>query len=212
MLPPGNKGVCAATIQRNHKVYAATRLQGRGAVLQSPNSAVKMYAPHGIHALFQSHVHTDPTPFLHALPDDECLVSPLVEYECLYSTESPDRHWFELKVPHCAKNSRSIRVRHGDIHRNIPFTQVPNSMDINFPLDPSTDCYFEAEKKFITIYTTHFSQFICSSCERSCQTEALLFLFGSMTPLKYCPVKSAIRLYVCSPLYDTFDYQMVSML
>ena len=196
-----DEGKCSVVMQKDFKNYAGVRVRGNGAVLQAPGSAVKLTAPTGLDAFVMGHVHTDPKPFLHLIPDAECLVSPVVDYHCFFNEDKPGSAWFKVKIPHCItkkKILKTVKVRHGDIYKNVPFTEVP-----------SADCHFEVDEQYVTIFTRHFSQFICTSCAKVCHGDGKAFIFGRMSSLTYTPLNAALRLYVCSPLYRIDDYRQV---
>ena len=193
------KGTFAALLHKGFKTYACIRVKGNAAVLQGPNSATELHIPKGIDAFITGYSHTNATPFLHEIPDGECLVSPVADYHIIYKGGKSEEKWFKIRIPHCVRNVddlKHIRVRHGDIYRNIPFTDAPS--ESFYVLD--TD---------IIIYTTHFSQFICTSCKKTCHRDGKAFVFGAVSPPKCLPVTSALRLYLCSPLYRITDYKMV---
>ena len=177
------------------------QVNGKSAVLQAPDSAVRLHVPKGLYAFIMGHVHTEAKPFHHVIPDGECLVSPIVEYLYISKQEAPKNTWFMITVPHCLEKNdiNTIKVRHGDIHKNIPFMVVP-----------SKDCYFEVDEEHITIFARHFSQFICTSCKKVCHGQAKVFIFGSTSPSKHRPRTSALRSYACSPLFRIIDFKMVS--
>ena len=190
---------CSVTFHKGYKLFAGVRMDGKKAVLQGPGSDVQLGIPEGIHGFISGHAHTDPNPFLKAIPKTECLVSPTVEYNCTFNSNSHKR-LFEIKVPHCVRNRKQFqhfRVWHGDIHKRLPFTKHTN---------------YRVHDQHLTIYTSHFSQFICTVCSQSCHGNAKAFIFGRITPLRYHPIKSALRIYMCSPLYDITDFKRVSKL
>ena len=189
----------AVVFNKGYRRFAGIRLLGRTAVLQAPQSSVKLYAPEGLDGFVYGHMHTDPAPFLYAIPESECLVSPVVDYhmfikECI----RPDKS-FKIFVPHCinnAKDLKHIKVRCGDIHRNVPFSELSSDdFDVNIT--------------HITIHTKHFSQFICTSCNNVCRAEANALIFGSMSPMWHTPTTAALRLYIASTLYTTQDFKKV---
>ena len=157
---------------KGYRRFAGIRLLGRTAVLQAPQSSVKLYAPEGLDGFVYGHMHTDPAPFIHAIPESECLVSPVVDYHMLIKEcIRPDKS-FKIFVPHCINNVKDlkhIKVRCGDLHRNVPFSQLSSDdFDVNI--------------NYIIIHTKHFSQFICTSCNNVCRAEANALIFGSMSP------------------------------
>ena len=165
-------------------------------MLQGPGSDVQLHIPEGLHGFISGHAHIDLTPFLDHIPESECLVSPIIEYNSTFT--SSQKGLFEIKVPHCVRNRNQfqhIQVRHGDVYKKLPFFR-------------HRKC--EIHDRYLTIYTSHFSQFICTVCSQSCHGNAKAFIFGRITPLRYPPIKSALRIYMCSPLYDILDFKRVS--
>ena len=196
-LMNNRNGRCSVTFHKGYKLFAGVRMDGNKAVLRGPGSDVQLHIPEGFHGFISGHAHTDPIPFLKAIPKTECLVSPIVEYDCTFTSKCRKR-LFEIKVPHCVRNRKQfqhIRVWHGDIRKKSPFTKHTN---------------YRVHDQHLTIYTSHFSQFICTVCSQSCHGNAKAFIFGRITPLRYHPIKSALRIYMCSPLYDITDFKRVS--
>ena len=178
-------------------MYCGIKVNGKSAVLQGSKSAVKLYIPEGIHGFISGHAHTDPTPFLNVIPESECLVSPIVEYNCFFRSNCRPNGLFIIKVPHCVQDQKQfqyIRVRHGDIYNKTPFYEK---------------CAFTVDDQFINIHTSTFSQFICTVCSQSCSGNPKAFIFGRITPVRYFPIYSALRIYMCSPLYDILDFEQV---
>ena len=185
---------------KGYRLYFGVQVNGEKAVLQGPGSDVQLHIPEGLHGFISGHAHTDPTPFLDHIPESDCLVSPIAEYNCSFTSSCPKR-LFETIVPHCVRNQeffQQIRVWHGDIHNKTPF------------LDKST---FVVDEKYIKIQTYGFSQFFCTipGCQESYYGNPKAFIFGRITPLKYPPIKSALRIYMCSPLYDILDFEQVDL-
>ena len=168
-------------------------------MLQGSGSDVQLHIPEGLHGLISGHAHTDPTPFLDHIPQSDCLVSPIADYNCSLIISNCPEELFEIKVPHCLKDRKQlhhIRVRHGDIYNGVPFVEMLS---------------FTVDEKYITIKTSSFSQFICTvaGCQEKCSGNPKAFVFGRITPLKYQPIYSALRIYMCSPLYDILDFEQV---
>ena len=188
----------SAMFYKGYKLFTGVRMNGNKAVLQGPGSDVQLHIPEGLHGFISGHAHTDPTPFLDHIPQSECLVSPIAEYNCSLISNCPEE-LFETKVPHCLKDRKQfpyIRVHHGDIYTGVSFVEMLS---------------FTVDEKFITIKTSSFSQFICTvaGCHEKCYGNPKVFVFGRITPLKYQPIYSALRTYMCSPLYDILDFEQV---
>ena len=195
-------GTYSTVVRKGRKKFFGIRVKGESTVLQGPDSDIKLYIPPGMNGVISGRVHTDPTPFIHAIPKSECLIAPIVDYHVSnFSQHSPSVTTYKIEIPHCIKkkdlNSRII-VRHGDIYSDTRFTELP-----------SDDSFFEVAENYIIIQTTHFSQFVCTSCKRVCEGEAVSFIFGSITPVQYKPIHAALRLYTCSPLYTILDFRKV---
>ena len=193
-----------ATFHKGYKSFIAARVNGRGGILQGAHSDVWLNIPEGLRGVVYGCVHTDPWPFLNAIPDNECLVAPIVEYHF-----TPDRcrqnknKMFVVKIRHCVKEPSDLSgivIRHGDIHNNLEFETAPTPA-----------CFYEVDEQFITIYTTGFSQFICTrpGCVQSCVGQAKAFVFGKILPYTSQAPVASLRLYVCSPLHDIKDYENV---
>ena len=201
LLPKQNNdrnGHHSVTFHKGYKLFAGVRVHGEKAVLQGPGSDVQLHIPEGLHGFISGHVHTDPTPFLNHIPKSESLVSPLVEYNCSF-THDCRMGFFKIKVPHSLKDQKQlqhIRVWHGDIYKKLPFYKR-NTFVVN--------------DHYIIIQTSGFSQFICTApgCQEICYGNPKAFIFGHITPLRYPPIKSALRIYMCSPLYDILDFEKV---
>ena len=173
-------------------------MDGNKAVLQGPGSDVQLHIPEGLYGFISSHAHTDLKPFLDHISEYECLVSPIAEYNCFLTSNCPEE-LFEIKVPHCLKDRKqfqNIHVRHGDIYNGVPLIEMLS---------------FTVDEKYITIKTSSFSQFICTvaGCQEKCYGNPKAFIFGRITPVRYSPIYSALRIYMCSPLYDILDFEQV---
>ena len=184
--------------------------------IRTPVSNVTLYIPKSVNATVITHIHTNTLPFHEVIPENECFIAPIPEITIIprHDKVGKDRGsiWYQLRIPHCVRDSsklNSIRVRHGNIHSNKTFSLVPALQKYgahNFTLN----CYYEVDSSYVTIHTRTFSQFVCTSCERICHGNAKAFLFGSLRPYGSLSMVTALRLYVCSPLYNIKDYRMVS--
>ena len=165
-----NVGSHAVEFQKGWRTYFGIQVHGAGGVLQGKGSAVLLYISKGLWAFVYGYIHTDPSPFLQEIPEDHCLVAPIVEYHYEASNDVTNKqHFFRIKVPHCVSQKedlKSIQVHQGDIHMGITFTKLP-----------TTSSYFQVDEKYVTIYTRHFSQFICTSCNKICKGQGKAFMF-----------------------------------
>ena len=188
-------------IQKGSKTYFGVQVLGTGGILQSKASEVLLYIPKEVYGFIYGYIHTDPGPFLQYIPKTHCLVAPIVEYHYAANCITNTQPWFKIKVPHRIRKKQDlqfIQVRHGDIHKGIAFTKLP-----------SRSSFFLVDGKYITICTRHFSQFIYTSCKRTCEYQGVAFIFGKVSVWPGNPLKAALRLYLCSHLFSIKDYSEV---
>ena len=184
-------------------------LEGAGGILQIPNSDVILEAPEEVHGFIYGLMHTDPTGFL---PKSKHLISPIADYHfILFDQGNSHKRLFKIKFPHGLKKKKhlaNIKVSHGDIHKNIPFKDIPSLRDLLLLENPCFDHYFEVDEQYAIVSTINFSQF-CLYCDRPCEGEAKALVFGSMKPPQFPPTSAALRVYVASPKYGTRDFNQV---
>ncbi len=202
-------------VQKNHKLYYGATSIREELTLTAPNSGVSLHVPKTT-ATILCHIHTSPSAFLDIIPDSECLIGPIPEFHSIVHgvNDSYLDTWYTIRIRHCIQNKdklKHIRVRHGDIYKTGQFSMVPcHTTDLK-NIDASIDCYYHADTEYVTIHTRHFSQFICTTCEKMCDGKAKTFLFGSHLPVEVPFMITNVRVYVCSPLYDIEDYRKVIM-
>ena len=175
---------------------------GTGGILQGKASEVRLHIPKEANGFTCGYIHTDPGPFLQHIPQNHCLVAPIVEYHhyatnCINNTQL----WFKIKIPHSIRQKQDlqfIQVHHGHIHKGIDFTKLPSHSSL-----------FLVDDKYITICTRQFSQFIFTSCKRICKYQGVTFIFGKVSVWPGNPLKAALRLYLCSHLFSIKDYSEV---
>ena len=196
-------GSNSVEFQRGYKTYFGVRVQGAGGILQGTASHVRLFIPKKLYAFVCGYIHLDPKLFLHEIPKNHCLIAPIVEYHCYASNQCVTNKplWFKIKVPHCIAQKdhlQSVQVRHGDIHKGIPFTKLP-----------TRESFFLVDEKYIIISTTHFSQFICTSHKKTCKDRGEALLFGRLTRWPGNPSMADLRLFLLGPLLRIRDYREV---
>ncbi len=173
---------------------------------QQPNSGVELRIPTGVHCTIEGTIHTYNQDIMMVLNENECLVAPIVEVSCNFKHGMPRKckssssHPFEIIIPHCVslKNIKNIVVRSGNIGKDHSFDVLKAEDD------------YVVDATHITIFTSNFSQFICSECKEKCSTDISGFLFGSNFEENPPTQISTTRLYLCGPLYSIEDYLCVS--
>ncbi len=200
-------------VQKNQKMYYGASSLHDQLTLTPPNSGVSLLVPE-VTATILCHIHTSPSAFLHIIPDSECLIGPIPEFHSTIhrANKLPPNTWYTIKIPHCIRKKdklKYIRVRHGDIHKSSQFSLVPFHTTDPKTIDANIDSYYCTDTQYVTIHTRHFSQFICTTCEKICDGKAKAFLFGSHLPVEVPFMITNVRVYVCSPLYEIEDYRKV---
>ena len=74
------------------------------------------------------------------------------------------------------------------------------------------DEYYVVGSRFVTVYTTKFSQFICTVCgETICNATVIMFLMASLQPLREERMTSVkVKVFLCSNLFNILDFRNVS--
>ena len=131
-----------------------------------------------------------------------CTVNQEMEKHCLTNTST------ESKFPHCLKTDEQlslVKVRCGNIQRNIPFEEISRGIYAK-----DTGPYFEVDNTHIIIFTTHFSQFVCSTCSKACDC-IMAFPFGSLILTEDNNMTTAsVTVILCPSLYNIEDFWKVS--
>ena len=194
---------------KNQRQWVATVTQGKGRTLQGDGSDVSLTIPAGVHGVYMTRVHTEHSRFINVIPDDECLVGPLVEVAHHAPSDEVKEiaDPYVLKIPHCIrdqKNWRFIKVRSGSIYKQQPFRELPSYDGCK------GESYFKIDRHFITVYTYHFCHFTCTMCKKSCPAAARVFLGGSLSSSSSDNRTDVeIKAFLCSFLYLIPDFKKV---
>ena len=200
-------GNCPLIMYQNLRRTIATVSQGEARILQAPDSDVSLQIPEGSKGLFTMRVHTDHIKFRHLIPPGECIIAPPVEVEhTKLSKEVCDIQpsLYVIKIPHSLRNTtqyQTIKVRRGEGFHELPVRSEAGENNT-----------YEINQQFITIYTTKFSPFICTSCQNTCQATVMLFLLGYLEPRQEADdTLTQIKSFICSDLYRVKDFREVSL-
>ncbi len=173
---------------------------------------------------FQAWHHLDPTPFIDFIPRGECLISPIIDVDCKVNWLMPRDSYTSppctLLIPHCLGSDivdNLPTVQHGDLWASVPFKPLLHQEEwiTSTSERKQTEVgYYEVDENFIIVKIHHFCQFICSTCKRPCNQQPIVFLTGNrnLGPGKDDCVEARLQPYVCSPLYQIFDYRKVCIL
>ena len=200
------------TMMKNHKQYIGTVCHGKARFLQAPDSEVSLDIPDGSTGVYVMGTHIDFSRFSNFVEDAECFVSPVVEIE--HKNLDNDIADKELKlhtvtIPHCLRNRSQlgrIKVRRGKSSNGVSFKHILH-MDESHSID---QCYF-VDSKNITILSREFSEFVCTSCNTTCQGTIKLFLFGKLNTWEMKNLTTVqIKSFLCSPLFRIAEFRDVS--
>ena len=191
--------------------FSVALISRKAITLQDRDSQVSVDVPEGIEGSIWQKVHTNISVFQQVIADEkECMAGPVVElYSKTRNGETlSNKHQYRIKIPHCLKTEEQlslVKVRCGNIHGNIPFEEISRGCDAN-----ETGPYFEVNKSHIIIFTTHFSQFVCSTCSKTCDC-IMAFPFGSLILTEDNNMTTAsVKVILCPSLYNIEDFWKVS--
>ncbi len=191
---------------KGHRDYIATLSNGEAEILQGEDSDVKLTIPGGLEGPVIGHVHTHTQAILEQIPEEECLIAPVPEYHSDNICKGSQGNLFKIVIRHCAgQEFRKIIVRCGDFHNNVPFTPVPKKTKFT----PNEGNHFTVDSEYISIYTSHFCQFVCTLCGIVCTGEVQVLLYGSSFLINQDTLVHLSMLYLCGPLYSIKDFRKV---
>ena len=145
-----------------HRAEISKVIQGEACVIQAPDARVTLQVPKGIYGKLFGTVPTSHQQFLHLIPDSDCLVCPVCEYEFHPDEEihSPEG-MFKLIIPHIVKHIEKVRghIRVRKYNTKDGYESISDiSQSTNI-----TDGYWSIYEKYITIFTKHFCKFLITA-------------------------------------------------
>ncbi len=178
------------------------------------HNSVTITTPTRAHGSISCVMHTDPTPFLGNIPDEECLIAPIVDCQ-LSENSKTNAGWFELKIPHCqGMDLNLVRVWHGNIYTEptAPFQRIPRSQTQaeHLSMRKNERNFYVVDNHNTFIYTKEFSHFVCTSCKKVCHELSQALIFGKILDSFLTGIAS-LRLYTGSQLYTIEDYIEVGL-
>ena len=166
---------------RNKKSYIATVTRGMKKTLQAPGSDVSLDIPHGHRGVYVMGVHTNHSSVCHILEMKECFISPVVEVTFeTFETEcnADDAERLRINIPHCLDERSAlqlIRVRRGNTSKTIPFHELQEAGNA----EPGEDSYY-LDEGFLRISSKTLSEFVCTTCDTTCQAGIRIFLLANL--------------------------------
>ena len=199
-------------------------VDGEPSIIQAENSQIKLHVPKGVYGAILANIHTNYARFLHHIPDDDCLVSPICEYhlqkpyqelilgktiEVKFLKPRPDGVKYRIQIPHIVKDvdkvQSLIRVRHGNLHNDVLLEKLsPQTQGGNISLD--------VNEEFVTINTNHFTGYIVTAKHiNCCGKSANIHVFGSLRNIPKARPLATVKVYLSSIHSNIKDYQFVSI-
>lgn len=177
-------------------------------MIKAADSDVSLHVPKGVHGLLLGRARTDLSRFLHLIPINECISSPICEYTVLPFSDKqpvPENAQFMIQIPHVVKDTKNIIVRHGNIH-NGNFkrctTMSPTERgNIRYKIGP----------EYVEFFTNHFSAtLVTEEGLRCCCRSANVITFGALSALTESNPLVKLKVFLASLLYNIEDSRSVS--
>ena len=115
-----------------------------------------------------------------------------------------------INIPHCLSRKVTldlVRVKRGDTLRSIPFQELKKSD--GFYLEDDT---YSVDKNFVRIKTKKLSEFVCTSCDITCQAALQVVLLGTLDISRRNNFSIAkVKAFLCSSLFKIAEYRNVSV-
>ena len=204
----------SALFHKNYKDYLVSVVHAEGSVVTYPDSDVTLEVTHSMRTVVMQHSQTNFESVRRAIPQKECLISPVVEFHTLESTgaEEPEGHRYRYKatIPHYLSrrhNLSCVKVRYGDISK-------PESLRMLRKGNPEKErlpCY-KIGRKTIKIYCNHFCDLVCTSTQKVCTSKILALPFGRIGPdSSNQHTHAKVKVYACSFLYGDNNLKQVNI-
>ena len=206
-------------------VHNIRLVRGESNKIQATNSEVILYTPRGIKGAIITNIHTDHGRFLKHISERECLVAPICEYflkpdledkqdnkENSSTTQPKDKRYL-IRIPHAIKDidrvNNRIRVKHGNIHSGVPLLIVQQNPNFKHTDHVS----FTVDRKYVNIYTNHFSGYIVTLEDiNCCSGSAYALMFGSLKKVPGQDPLATLKVYLSNSLVEIEDYRSVGYL
>ena len=213
--PPAkpNWGTCPIVMKKNRQKYIATVCHGEAQILRDPESDVSMHIPKGSTGVFWKSVHTDYSKFKDNIPDEECLISPLVEihhHDASDDVDLADREKFVITIPLCIPNKelwKLVKVRKWNRIKNRIISKELIQKDVT----GGEGDYFVMEERLITVVTKHFCVLGGTINKReSCCNTLRIILVAKLEAREWKNLTTVkIKSFLCSRLLSLDDFRRV---
>ena len=187
---------------------------GKGSVVKDPDSNVILEVTENLKTVVMQHSYTDFEVVRNAIPQKECLITPILQFHTveLAGSEERDscRYRYNVNIPHCLSrrhNLSSVNVRFGDLNK-------PGSLRMIRERNPEKDTlpFYIVGRKTITIFCNHFCDIVYTSTQKVCTSKILALPFGRIGPdSSNLETHTKVKIYVCSFLYSDKLLKLVSL-
>ena len=179
--------------------------------MKSTNSDVTLHVPEGIYCIILGRIRTNLSRYLHLIPKNECIMSPICEYSVhplLDSPAVPKNIQYRLQIPHVVRDvhetGNQVIVRHGNI-QNGHFRKCPTGVP-----EEGHNTFYTIGPKYVDLYTSHFSATVVTEdgiacCCRSANAK----VFGILRNKSGKEPLVKLKVFLASLLYDIEDFNSV---
>ena len=195
---------------KNGKQYHAAVTNCRALKLRSPDSEITLEVSEGLKAVIMQHIHTEFEVVNRCIPGQECIVSPAVCYIIQNGNyEGSKEYIFKVNIPHCLPEGCDfslLKVRLGNLSKKGSLKEVQRRKP------QSTDTpYYTTNVKYITLYTNHFCDVVCTTTKKICDSALVILPFGYLYPERdENKTMAKVKVFLCSYLFNRQDVRMVS--
>ena len=194
---------------KNCKQYYATVANGNASTMRSPDSEITLEVAKGLKAIIMQHIHTDFETVCMSIPCHECLVSPVVRFIIQNGKHQESEEFiFKAKIPHCLSQGYDfslLKVRLGNLSKKGSLKEVQRGK----PQSTNTP-FYTADEKYITLYTNHFCDVVCSSTKKICDSSLVILPFGKLyRVIDENQTKAKVKVFLCNYRFNKPDDRMV---
>ena len=197
----------------NGKQFIATISKGEAGILKDSGSDVSLHIPEDSAGLYKKCVHADHSRLTVEIPEDQCVITPLVE---IHHAEVPDaekknKGKFIIKLPHCIMERElwdQVKVRKWKSTK----TGMVSKELFQKKAVGGEGHYFMIDDEFITVVTQHFCLVAGTICDREgCRSTLKIILMGKLEGRQHKNLTTMkFKSFLCSRLLSLRDFRKVS--
>ena len=154
-------------------LVAITR--GTHIILENPDSETLLEVAEGVKAIVKLSNNTELMSMKEIIPENECLVSPVVHFEITETGSSNAGHKYKATIPHIASSDQlsSLKVKTGDIQKPESMQEVKKDK----PEKPD-EPYYRVNPGTVTLNSSSVCDVMCTSDQKMCTSKILAVPFG----------------------------------